>query len=95
LFYIEQTHVCREREASKMPDATPIAHSEHVLRLSSNDADELTTQIPDWDVELTQLQPGVFRGELTFISLGPALICVASSINHCWNTSPARADAWS
>ena len=58
-----------------MPDATPIAHSEHVLRLSSNDADELTTQIPDWDVELTQLQPGVFRGELTFISLGPALIC--------------------
>jgi AraC family ethanolamine operon transcriptional activator len=75
LFYIEQTHVCREREASKMPDATPIAHSEHVLRLSSNDADELTTQIPDWDVELTQLQPGVFRGELTFISLGPALIC--------------------
>lgn len=76
-----------------MPDTTPIADGEHALRLSSTDADELTTQIPNWDVELTQLQPGAFSGELTFISLGPALICRAGSINLCCNTWPARAGA--
>jgi AraC family transcriptional regulator, ethanolamine operon transcriptional activator len=58
-----------------MPDTTPTADGEHVLHLSSNDADELTNQIPDWDVQLTQLQPGPFNGELTFISLGPVLVC--------------------
>ena len=58
-----------------MPDAIPIVHGEPVLRLRSHDADELTAQIPDWDVQLTQLRPGAFSGELTFISLGPAMIC--------------------
>jgi AraC family transcriptional regulator, ethanolamine operon transcriptional activator len=58
-----------------MRDHTQIGDSEHALHLSSNDADELTTRIPNWDVELTQLQPGAFNGQLTFISLGPLLIC--------------------
>lgn len=41
-----------------MLDTTQITDSEYALHLSSNDADELTTRIPDWDVEVTQLQLG-------------------------------------
>lgn len=59
-----------------MPDATQGADTSQTVRhLFIDDADELASRIPDWDVELTQLQPGPFHGELTFVSLGPALIC--------------------
>jgi AraC family transcriptional regulator, ethanolamine operon transcriptional activator len=56
-----------------MQDATQAADT--TLHLAINDAGELASRIPDWDVELTQLQPGPFNGQLTFIALGPALIC--------------------
>jgi AraC family ethanolamine operon transcriptional activator len=46
-----------------------------VMRLDSNDASELATRIPGWEVELTQLQPGPFSGHLIAIPLGPVLVC--------------------
>jgi AraC family transcriptional regulator, ethanolamine operon transcriptional activator len=62
-----------------MRDATQGADtSQSALHLVINDADELASRIPDWDVELTQLQRGQFNGQLTFVSLGPALICRGS-----------------
>jgi AraC family transcriptional regulator, ethanolamine operon transcriptional activator len=73
-FDIELSHAGSRREDIRMLASTQNAQ-ENTLHVSSNDADELTTRIPNWDVELTQLQPGPFNGQLTFISLGPLLIC--------------------
>ncbi len=46
-----------------------------VVRLASNDADELAESLLDWNVEYTQLHPGRFDGAVTIIPLGPVLIC--------------------
>jgi AraC family ethanolamine operon transcriptional activator len=54
-------------------DATAFAR-ESILRIASNDADELATRVPGWGVEFTQLKPGSFNGNLTIIPLGSVLI---------------------
>lgn len=74
-FDIENLHVGGRGEDSRMPDSTQVAR-ESTLHLSSNDAHELTSRIPEWDIELTQLHPGTFNGQLTFIPLGPVLVCL-------------------
>jgi AraC family ethanolamine operon transcriptional activator len=63
-------------KAVRVPDASDdIFAGQTVVHLDSDDASELATRIPGWEVELTQLQPGAFTGHLIAIPLGPVLVC--------------------
>jgi AraC family ethanolamine operon transcriptional activator len=46
-----------------------------MMRLATSDADEFGESMRDWDIELTQLQPGACGVAVTVVPLGPALIC--------------------
>ena len=56
-------------------DGATVSTGQTIMHLRSNDPAELAASIPGWEVELTQLQPGPFSGQLTAISLGPVLVC--------------------
>lgn len=46
-----------------------------IMHVVAHDADEFAELIRDWNLELRQLQPGGFEGNITVLPLGPALIC--------------------
>ena len=46
-----------------------------MTRLATRDVNEFGESMRDWDIELTQLQPGACGVALTVVPLGPALIC--------------------
>src|SRR5687768_9668080 len=66
----EGTMDARLSEATASAFETP-----GVMRVSASDADEFGESVRDWNIELKQLQPGGFRGEVTVLPLGPVLIC--------------------
>ena len=49
--------------------------STSIVRIVTNNTDELAEALLDWNVEMTQLRPGAFECDISIIPLGPALIC--------------------
>lgn len=74
--WFPQAGLKTERRYGRLSDMTSATFTTSgMTRLATSDADEFGEAMRDWDVELTQLQPGACGVAITIVPLGPALIC--------------------